>query len=263
MYSSDDHTFALSAYKESPYLEECLRSLTNQEVVGHILVATATPNEYIRNLCESYAVPLFVNHNAPGIASDWNYAISCANTPLVTIAHQDDIYGPLYVKRMIEMVNSSKKPLLYFSNYGELRNENQVDDNLNLKIKRAMLFPLGTALLCGSRFVRRRLLSFGAAICCPSVTMVVGNLQLPVFSDELKCSLDWQAWERISLLEGDFLYDSSIMMCHRIHEESETTNLIHDKTRTREDLYMLEKFWPKPIARLLLGVYSLSQRSND
>lgn len=262
MYSADNHTFALCAYKESPFLEECLRSLTSQEVASRVLVATATPNDHIKSLCEAYAVPLFINPSEPGISSDWNFAMSCAKTSLVTIAHQDDVYEPQYSRRMLDAVNSSKKPLLYFTDYGELRNGIKVDSNVILKVKRAMLFPLRSKAFRGSRFVRRRVLSLGSAICCPSVTMVTHNLPAPIFSDELKCDLDWQAWERLSRLEGDFLYDSAIMMRHRIHEDSETTALIRDDTRTREDLYMLEHFWPRPIARLLGKAYVLSQNSN-
>ena len=45
------HIFAICAYKESPYLEECIVSLKNQTVKTDILLATSTPNEYIENLC--------------------------------------------------------------------------------------------------------------------------------------------------------------------------------------------------------------------
>ena len=33
-------------------------------------------------------------------------------------------------------------------------------------------------------------------------------------------------------------------MCHRIHEESETSKTIADNTRSKEDLYMYQLFWP-------------------
>ena len=31
-YQNTDHTFAVCAYKESPYLESCIKSLVNQKV---------------------------------------------------------------------------------------------------------------------------------------------------------------------------------------------------------------------------------------
>ena len=103
-----------------------------------------------------------------------------------------------------------------------------------------MLKPLEGSLFRSSRFVRRRILSMGSAICCPSVTMVVPNIPMPLFREGLKSNLDWEAWERVSRLQGSFLYDPLVLMYHRIHEGSETTALIKDNTRTEEDLFMFE-----------------------
>ena len=41
----DKHTFAVCAYKESPYLEACIQSLLDQTVRTDIIVATSTPNK--------------------------------------------------------------------------------------------------------------------------------------------------------------------------------------------------------------------------
>lgn len=262
MYVSSDHTFAVCAYKESPYLFQCLESLANQVSKSRIIVATATPNAHIENVCSRFGVELYVNDKEPGIASDWNFAMSRAESALVTIAHQDDVYGPEYSSRMLKMVNSADVPLLYFTNYGEVRGEGRVEENELLRVKRAMLKPLEGSLFRSSRFVRRRILSMGSAICCPSVTMVVSNIPMPLFREGLKSNLDWEAWERVSRLQGSFLYDPLVLMYHRIHEGSETTALIKDNTRTEEDLFMFEKFWPRPVARMLGKAYFSSQRSN-
>ena len=45
----NDHTFAICAYKESPYLEECIKSLKNQTIKSNILIATSTPKELLIN----------------------------------------------------------------------------------------------------------------------------------------------------------------------------------------------------------------------
>ena len=49
-----NHTFAICAYKESPYLEECIQSLMNQTVKSDILIATATPSKYIDDIAAKY-----------------------------------------------------------------------------------------------------------------------------------------------------------------------------------------------------------------
>lgn len=47
------HTFVICAYKESQYLEECIRSLRRQTVKSNIIMVTSTPNSYISDLAKS------------------------------------------------------------------------------------------------------------------------------------------------------------------------------------------------------------------
>ena len=68
-------------------------------------------------------------------------------------------------------------------------------ENRLLKVKRLLLSPLGIRLFARSIWVRRRILGFGNAICCPSVTYVVHNLPKPVFTEYFRSNADWEAWE--------------------------------------------------------------------
>lgn len=68
------------------------------------------------------------------------------------------------------------------------------------------------------------------------------NLNKPLFVEGFKSDLDWQAWEKFSRMEGSFAYDPEALMWHRIHGGSETSALIKDNTRTKEDLAMLSLF---------------------
>ena len=256
------HTFVVCAYGESPFLEECVKSLVTQSGNPKVLVATSTPNALIEAVCSKYDLTLLARAGKSGIADDWNFAISCAETDLVTVAHQDDVYERDYSRRLLAVYESNPDLLIYFTNYGELRDEGAVDSNKLLRVKRGMLFPLKDGRLKRSKLVRRRILSCGSAICCPSVSFNLKRLNQPIFETSMKCDLDWQAWERISKQKGSFYYDSKILMYHRIHEQSETTHLIGDNTRSREDLEMLNKFWPSGIARLINRAYSKSQKSN-
>jgi len=52
-------------------------------------------------------------------------------------------------------------------------------------------------------------------------------------------------------------------MGHRIYGESTTTEIIKDNLRTKEDYYVLCKFWPKPIAKVIAKVYANSEKSNE
>lgn len=262
-YTAVDHTYALCAYKESAFLEECVQSLLAQTVRSSILIATSTPNEHISAIAEKYDIPVFINEGEKGIGGDWNFAYSKADTPLITIAHQDDIYEPSYTEQMLEFINKSKNPIIYFSGYGELRNGEKIYNNSILKIKKLMLSPLKIKAFWTSRFIRRRALSFGNCICCPAVTYVKEKVGEKPFTNDYLSNIDWQQWEMQSRKKGSFVYNKHPLMCHRIHEESTTSEIIGESKRTIEDYDMFCKFWPKPIAKLISKVYSKSEKSND
>jgi len=262
IYTEKDLTFVICAYGESPYLESCIRSLRRQSVRARIVMATSTPNLTVRNLASLYGLKLFVNTGERGIANDWNFALSCAETPLVMIAHQDDLYHRDYAAEILIAANLSDDPILFFTDYGEKRGTKAVKGNRLLRIKRLMLLPLRPRFAWASRFIRRMVLSFGSPICCPSVTYVKEKLPQQLFDPSYGVSLDWAAWEKLSVCSGDFVYVPKLLMLHRIHEESETTRQIGSSGRSREDLKMYEKFWPEWIAKVLEHFYSSAEQSN-
>lgn len=262
MYKETNHTFVVCAYGESPFLEDCLLSLSIQTNFSNAVIATSTPNGMIDELAKKFDIPVCVNYGESGIAGDWNFALSCAKTPLVTIVHQDDVYSDHYVEWMLESLNQASRPLLYFTNYGEIRDSAYIDNSTMNSVKRALLKPLELKSLQGSVLVKRGVISLGNSICCPSVTYCMDALPRPVFSSGMRSNLDWEAWERFSRLEGEFVYDNRIGMYHRIHNDSETSACIVDDTRTKEDLMMLKKFWPDPIANLINKAYTKAQRYN-
>ena len=111
--------------------------------------------------------------------------------------------------------------------------------------------------------VRRRILSLGSPICCPSVTFVTENLPETVFENHYRACEDWEAWEKLSKKKGQFLYSTKLLMGHRIREDSETTAAIGDNKRSKEEYEMFCKFWPDSIARLIFKFYSKGQNSNQ
>ena len=263
----NDHIFAICAYKESPYLEECILTLKNQTIKSKIILVTSTPNKYIESLALKYHIPYFINEGEGGITQDWNYAYMCARKyckgTYITIAHQDDVYEPGYAEDVVKTFSQAKKPLIYFCDYFEVRDGKKVLKNRLLQIKRVMLLPLRVRILQRSVWVRRRILSIGSPICCPSVAFAVENLPEVIFKNHFRACEDWEAWESLSKLKGQFVYSTKTLMGHRIHEESETSAIIGDNKRTQEEYEMFCKFWPRCFARILCRQYAKGQSSND
>lgn len=258
-----EHTFVICAYKESPFLEKCILSLMKQSKKSEIIMVTSTPNVHIFRLAEIYKIPLFINEGESGIVQDWNFGYGKAETPYVTIAHQDDIYFKDYTKEALKCMNGCKRPLIFFSDYCELRDGEYVRSNKLLTIKRLMLLPLRIRPFWNSVFVRRRILSFGSPICCPSVMYAKENLPEPVFKVGFRSNEDWEAWEMLSKLKGSFIYSKKTLMAHRIHEESETSAIISENKRSDEDAVMYSKFWPGFMVKILVKLYAGAQKSNN
>ena len=254
-----NHTFVVTAYKESKYLEECIKSLKNQTVKSNIIMSTSTPNEYINKLAEKYGIELYINER--GIGQDWNYGISNVKTDYVTVAHQDDIYKENYLEQIVNYLEKGKDFVIAFTDYREIKNGEEIPLTKNLKIKKILLFPL--RFFKKSKFIKRRVLSLGSPICCPSVTVNKKITGENPYKTELKCDLDWDTWDKMTKYKASFLYIPKELMCHRIHEESETSNLIENNIRLEEDLLMLKRYWPNPIAKFIMKFYKKAVKTNE
>lgn len=256
------HTFVILAYKESKYLEDCIKSVTNQSVKSNVVIATTTDNDYIRSLAKKYKLEVVVGKHT-NIGGDFNFAVNTGKTKLVTVAHQDDLYEYDYAKTIVDEYEKNKKANIIFTDYYEIRGKEKVYSNTNLKIKRILLAPLKVRFLSKYKFIKRLSLRFGNSISCPAVTFVKDNCPSEIFKSDYKCNVDWFAWEKLSRLKGKFIYNKNRLMGHRISLESTTTDIINNGIRTKEDFEILCKFWPKCIAKMINKFYKNSEKSNS
>ena len=113
-----------------------------QSVKSSIILTTSTPSDFLVQIAEKYQLNYYVS-DKPGIANDWNFALSKVNTPYATIAHQDDIYEPLYTESILEEINDirTEQPLILFTGYYDLINDQLRPVSLNSIVKKALLFP--------------------------------------------------------------------------------------------------------------------------
>ena len=259
------HSFVVLAYKESPYLEICIRSVLHQSKESRVVIATSTPNSYIQKYADKYGLEIVVNPQAgEGIGCDFDFARQCVDSILVTVAHQDDIYDSGYASSVVKNYEKYKDALILFSDYYEIRGKQKVYSNINLKIKRLLLLPLKSKKRANTNWRKRAALALGNSICCPAVTFVNRNInEDEIFPQNLLCNVDWKAWETLSKKQGRFVYIRDPLMGHRVHEGSTTTEIIRGNIRTKEDFDILKSFWPAPLAKFITKVYSLSEKSNS
>lgn len=257
-----NHSFVVPAYGESPHLEACLRSLAAQERPTSIIVATPTPSPRIEALAAAYGAELRVNERGGGIGIDWNFALSCASTRWVTIAHQDDVYLPRFTAATLDAAERHPDASLVFTGYAERTVDGIRVDTTLLRIKRALLelgFLGGSR--AGTRFFKTNTLRFGCAIPCPAVTIDQARNRLR-FREDLRIDLDWAAWLELARRPGAFVYVREVLMEHRVHADSETTAGIAGGARAAEDRALLRMMWPGPVADAIAATYGIAYRSN-
>lgn len=254
------HTFVVPAYGRSPHLADCLASLQAQTLRSPVIVATSTPWDGLESLVADFDATLVVHAPNVGIGHDWNFALAQAQTPLATLAHQDDLYLPEFAERTLTLAERHADAVLIATGYAELLTPEDTRRtwSLMLAIKRVLveLAFLGRDAVA-STAAKRRLLRFGCPIPCPAVTLRLDR-DSPRFSESLKVDLDWDAWLRLADKPGAFAYDRQTLMLHRIHCGSETSAGVRAGVRAAEDRMMFERLWPTPLARLLARAYALS-----
>ena len=253
------HSFAILAYGDSPYLEECVRSLTSQTAQSRIYIATSTPSPYIDGIAQHHGVPVQVNPERAGIAADWTYAYRCCETPYLTLAHQDDNYLPDYAIECLSATERCQDNLITFTDYYETDGRRPVAWTCNLLVKRMIR---AAAFGCGhtirAPFRKQWLLSLGCAIPCPSVMFHKRRIGDFSFSPEHTINLDWDAWARLAWRPGSFSYVPQKLVAHRLHGGAATARGIASGERQREDLAMFRRFWPSPVAVLFARAYRMS-----
>ena len=250
-----DHMFVVPAYGRSPFLSGCLASLRNQTRSSRILITTSTPDEEIEEAAERFAVPIIVNPDRRGIGADWNFALAQAGgARFVTLAHQDDTYEPEFLEETLGAFSLGPAALA-FTGYQEIDDEGRP---ISSKISRVKHLVEAVTLGKVGRASGLRLQAFlalGNPLPCSSVTLDRSRLADFQFSEVLKSNLDWDAWWRLTTAGETFARSPRRMVGRRHNPQTETSRLIQDGTRGREDLMMFRRIWPKPVGDIVAWVY--------
>lgn len=252
---SIDHTFVVCAYKESQYLEDCVRSLINQKLKTNIIITTSTPNEHISGIAEKYDLQLFIRDGKSDIRDDWNFAYNQAKTEWVTIAHQDDEYDQEYTLEMEKKLHNLSNAIAFVTDYLPIKNGKIGERDINSKIRRLLRTPLKSNYLAGTKFWKKAILSLGNSICCPAVSYNKKRLGDSFFTSELKYNIDWDTFLKFSCINGIFAYVDKPLTYYRVHDGATSKEFIENHMRENDDRYMFRKFWPVWMVNVIMMFY--------
>jgi len=257
------HCFAICAYKDSPYLENCIRSLRAQTVRTDVILATSTPSDYIRGLAEKYDIPCSVREGKSDIQEDWNFAYNLAAADYVTIAHQDDEYDPDYVRALFDMASRYDDISLFITDYLPIKNGQVGKRDVNSRIRRLLRTPLRVSGLANKRWVKKGILCLGNSICCPAVTYHKAVLGDTVFTSEYKYNLDWDTFYKYACRPGRFAYVDRPLTHYRVHDGATSKEFIEDHRRVADDISMFRKFWPEWVVKVIMAFYKNAYKTYD
>ncbi|MCI7796187.1 MAG: glycosyltransferase family 2 protein [Lachnospiraceae bacterium] len=265
------HAFVICAYKKSPYLESCIRSLVRQTVKSDIFIATSTPSEYIDRLAAKYRIPVLVRDGESSIGGDWLFAWKAMGKEhaLVTIAHQDDRYHKDYTAELLKAYRKYPDMTVFCSDYVVLKTKEE-------RLSDGTLYPAGTELVCGDRvrfvkkilriplrlraladrtWLKRSVLMFGNSICCPSCTYNYEWIGDDMFQSGYPFALDWDNLYDLAGKPGRFICSERPLLAYRIHDGATTKQCMEDESRSRDEIAMFRKMWPEWAVRILMHFY--------
>lgn len=249
------HTFAVCAYQNSPYLEECIRSLKQQSVPANIIVCTSTPSAYIDEIAARYELPVYVREGKSDIQDDWNFACKMADSRLVTIAHQDDCYHRDYARYVQDTWKRYPDTTVFTTDCAIVKNGKIQKPGVVAFVKHVLRFPLRLHRLADRSWLKKSALLFGNPIICPSCTYDKEKLGEPLFDSQFKFALDWDMMWKFAQRPGRFLCVERPLIYYRIHDGATTKACIEDQRRSKDEAAMYEKIWPKPVVKLLMIFY--------
>ena len=268
---SRTHAYVICAYKKSPYLEACIRSLLKQTVKSDVYIATSTPSEYIEKLANKYHVPLLLRYGESSIGADWLFAWQTVGRDhsLVTIAHQDDKYHKTYTKELLEAYKKYPDMTVFCSDYVVMKTREE-------RLEDGILYPAGTTMIAGDlvRFVKKILrmplrirgladrtwvkksvLMFGNSVCCPSCTYNHDFIGDVMFQSEYPFALDWDNLYELAKRPGRFICSERPLIAYRVHDGATTKQCIEDNRRSKDEIAMFRKMWPDWMVKILMHYY--------
>ena len=251
------HTFVILAYNESDDLEECIKSVINQNVKSNIVIATSTPNDYIIDLASNYSLGVMVNKNKSNKGGDYNFSLNSFDTELITIAHQDDLYDRNYTKEIIACYEKHPEATIIFTDNYEIKDSVKIKKSKKLFWKRYFIFPLRFKLFQNKKIFKIRSLRRDKYICTSSITFVKKNIKKEVFPTNLKYDNDWQGLINLAKENTSFVYLSKKLVGYRVIEKK------NNKIKEKEDEKIRSSLYPKWYYNKFIKKYDNKENKNN
>lgn len=246
------HTFVILAYQESDDLEECIKSVLKQSVKSNILIATSTPCDYIMEMASLYSLGVMVNESESNKGNDYNFALNTINSPLITIAHQDDLYDRNYTKEILKVYEKQKDATIIFTDNYQIKEDKKIIKNKALRRSHYYLYPLKYRFFQNKKFFKLRSIRKEKFICTSGITFVMDNISIPLFPTNLYYDNDWKALLELAKENTRFVFIDKKLVGYRLENKRNTIDKIEEDEDILKENYShwyFEMFIKKEFAK--------------
>ena len=235
-------TFVIPCCNGAAHIGATVRSILAQtrQDFDLVLVDDASTDDSIAVATAAAGARLRVERHAQrlGLAANFAHAAAIARTPYFCIAHQDDVYEPRYLARMVAVLDAD--PALALAHCSATA----IDAKGNPIAAAAERFKRRLARRAAGATAAEafRLLLRGNFICCPSVLFrrdafeAVGG-----FDTRLSFALDWDLWLRCARAGRRLGTVLEPLVRYRRHLGNATREATSSLRRFEEELAVLQR----------------------
>lgn len=235
-------TFAIPCRDAGPYLRPLLESLLAQSRQDFALLlvddGSRDGSADVARAVAGERIAVHRNDPARGIGGNWNRCVELSRTPFVCLAHQDDVYEPGYLARLLDALAARPDAGMAHCRAGAIDAAGVRFASPAERYKDHFWAhtPGEDRALHYERLWR------GNFICCPAVLYRAEALRaVGPFATDLRFALDWQYWFRM-LCCGFGIVDVPEMLVHyRRHGEAASRGATADHSRFVEELTVLRE----------------------
>lgn len=234
-------------YNGKRFLERTLRSLLEQTAPADKIIciddcSTDGSRSVIADLANP-AITLIENETRLGLARNWNRALElAADYDFLTIAHQDDLYEPDYLRLVTDALQSHPSAFIAHTRALVIDEE---DEPLRLASARykEKFWPSGQGIVERPPEEELAILVRGDYIFCPSVTFRSAALEaIGQFDERFEFVPDWDFWLRGLLAGFTIVGVKQTLIRYRSHQGSATAAAELTFRRYQEEYAIVQRY---------------------
>jgi hypothetical protein len=178
------------------------------------------------------------NETPRGIGGNWNRCVELVETPFLCLAHQDDVYEPQYLERLLAALQARPDAGLAHCRASAMDAGGSAFESLAERFKEHF-WKRDPGEDRAAHYAR---LWCGNFVCCPTVLYRTEAVRKAgPFRTDLRFALDWEYWFRL-LRHGYAIADvPELLMHYRRHAAAASAGATADRSRFDEELRVLDE----------------------